>query len=469
MTKQPLETTRARLSEEADDIGRNPLRSPTMGDVIDARFSRRRMMKGTLAVTAISATLGPIALAASRQARAATPSFGFTEQAAGVDENHHVAPGYRADVVIRWGDPLFADAPDFDPLNQTAEAQQQQFGYNNDFLGYFPLDGSAEHGLFGVNHEYTNEELMFPGIAEQITKEDPLGYATKELVDIEMAAHGGAVVEVMRENGQWRYVKGSPYNRRLTMSEGHTAMELSGPAAGHDRLKTSADPEGRTVFGMVNNCAGGQTPWGTWLSAEENFHGYFTGELPDGHAEAVNYERYGVPGNSYAWGKFHDRFDIANEPNEPNRFGWIVEIDPSTIRRRHRKKRTALGRFKHEGATPIVNSDGRVVIYMGDDERFDYVYKFVTSGRYDPENREANLTLLDEGELSVAQVQRGRHDGMVAAGPRPRSADRGERLCQPGRRGNRGQARRRSLGRDARWTGPRMSSRIRRPARSTSC
>jgi len=400
--KTHLETTRAHALEAAEDIGRNPMASPTMGDVINARFARRRVLQGALAVSAISATLGPLALGASRPARAAAPSFGFAELAAGVDERHHVAPGYRAAIVVRWGDPLFADAPEFDPMNQTAAAQLRQFGYNNDFLGYFPLDGSSEHGLLGVNHEYTNEELMFPGVAAQITKEDPLAYATRELVDIEMAAHGGSVVEVVRENGQWRYVRDSPYNRRVTMAEGHTPMELTGPAAGHARMRTGADPEGRTVFGMLNNCAGGQTPWGTWLSAEENIHGYFTGALPEGHAETVAFERYGVPGDWYAWGKFHDRFDISKEPNEPNRFGWVVEIDPYDPQSTP-KKRTALGRFKHECATPIVMADGRVALYMGDDERFEYIYKFVTSGRYDPDDRTANLTLLDEGELSVAR------------------------------------------------------------------
>ena len=153
---------------------------------------------------------------------------------------------------------------------------------------------------------------------------------------------------------------------------------------------------------MINNCAGGVTPWGTWLTCEENFHGYFAGKLPDGHPEARNHKRYGVPTDWYAWGKFHDRFNVIKEPNEANRFGWVVEIDPfdptSTP-----KKRTALGRAKHEGAAGIINKDGRYVIYSGDDERFDYVYRFVTTARVDRNNPQANRDILDDGVLSVAR------------------------------------------------------------------
>ena len=153
---------------------------------------------------------------------------------------------------------------------------------------------------------------------------------------------------------------------------------------------------------MFNNCAGGVTPWGTWLTCEENFHGYFTGRLDDKHPEARNHRRYGLPTYWYAWGKFHDRFDVTKEPNEANRFGWVVEIDPfdptSTP-----KKRTALGRAKHEGAAGIINSDGRYVVYTGDDERFDYVYRFVTNARVDRANPQANRDILDDGVLSVAR------------------------------------------------------------------
>jgi uncharacterized protein len=401
MTDQPL--TRALAFEESENIGRNPTSNPTIGDVIAARFHRRDLLRGALGVAAIAATVSPLAIAAAQQARAQGSRFPFPEVAAGVDEKHHVADGYDADVLIRWGDPVRPGAPAFDPLKQTAAAQKQQFGYNNDYLGYIPMPGAANpshHGLLVANLEYTNEELMFPGIGiDQMARAQNFAKMTRELVEIEKAAHGGAVLEIRREGGKWRVVADSKFARRI---DADTAMELTGPAAGHDRLKTSADPSGRRVNGMVNNCAGGVTPWGTWLSCEENFHGYFWGRLADNHAEARNYKRFGVPGNWYAWGKFEDRFDITREPNEANRFGWVVEIDPldpdSTP-----KKRTAMGRFKHEGAANIINKDGRFVVYQGDDERFDYVYKFVTSGTVDRSNRAANRDLLDDGTLYVAK------------------------------------------------------------------
>ena len=167
MNAQSFRDTRfpTSLLEEADGDGHNPTGNPTMGDIIAARFSRRSFLKGSLAVSAIAATVSPLALLAADRARAADASaFSFSEVAAGVDETHHVAAGYDADVLLRWGDPLFADAPAFDPANQSAEAQAKQFGYNNDYVGYIPLDGSAEHGLLVVNHEYTNPHLMFPGL-----------------------------------------------------------------------------------------------------------------------------------------------------------------------------------------------------------------------------------------------------------------------------------------------------------------
>ena len=295
--------------------------------------------------------------------------------------------------------------------SQTAEAQARQFGYNNDYLDFIPLEGNPDHGLLLVNHEYTNAELMFPAWATvekdaEGKEKVKMGEFTEELVDIEMAAHGGTIIEIRRENGKWMPVLDGKFNRRITPV---TEMKLSGPVAGHDRVKTSADATGTKVFGTINNCAGGVTPWGTFLMAEENFHGYFIGALPDGHREAANYKRLGVPEGWYNWGKFHDRFDVTKEPNEANRFGWIVEVDvmdPASTP----KKRTAIGRCKHEGCETIVNKDGRVVLYSGDDERFDYVYKFVTKATFNAADRAANMDLLDDGTLHVAKFN---EDGTV--------------------------------------------------------
>jgi secreted PhoX family phosphatase len=209
------------------------------------------------------------------------------------------------------------------------------------------------------------------------------------------------VIEITRRGGKWEVVADSKYARRITAD---TEMRISGPAAGHALLTTSADPAGTAVRGMLNNCAGGITPWGTWLTCEENFNGYFWGKaaaepLTD---EARALRRYGAPGEWYAWGKFYDRFDVEKEPHEVNRFGWVVEIDPfdpaSTP-----IKRTAMGRFKHEGAGNIINGDGRFVVYQGDDERFDYIYRFVTEAKVDLESRANNKDLLDRGTLSVAR------------------------------------------------------------------
>jgi secreted PhoX family phosphatase len=323
----------------------------------------------------------------------------FEEIEHGIDENHHVAKGYSARVLIRWGDRMFADAPEFDAVKLNAGAAEKQFGYNCDFIAFMPLprgSNSSDSGLLCVNHEYTNGELMFPGL----TVDDIAAKVTREQAEIEIASHGVSVVEVRKAGGAWRVVTDSRMNRRFPLSS--AKMKVSGPAAGHDRLKTRADPSGAEVVGTANNCAGGVTPWGTYLTAEENFNGYFGGNA-EKQPQAALYKRYAISKDSwYSWWKYHDRFDVEKEPNEPNRFGWIVELDPydpgSTP-----VKRTALGRFKHEGATVVVNKDGRIVVYSGDDERFEYLYKFVTKGIYDPDDRSANLNLHDEGTLYVAR------------------------------------------------------------------
>lgn len=382
-----------------EDVGRNDSGNPTFEDVLAARLSRRGAL-GFLASTALGGALTPLgATPAAAQARS---SLTFRELSAKPSPTHAVAPGYRADVVVRWGDPVVSGAPAFDVHHLTAAAQSGQFGYNNDFLAFLPLPaGSAasDRGLLVANHEYTNTAFMWPGI----TRDTVMTLMTRERVDVEMAAHGISVIELHRTDGKWQPVIDSTLGRRLTAM---TPFRIAGPAAGHARLKTDADPTGRRVLGTLANCAGGKTAWGTTLHGEENFHSYFSGEAPaDG--ETATRKRYGVgqsAGGYRWWGRHVDRFDLAREPNEPNRFGWIVEVDPydpSSVP----VKRTALGRFKHEGATTIVNRDGRVVLYSGDDERFEYIYRFVTSARFDPADRAANRDLLDDGVLSVARFE----------------------------------------------------------------
>ena len=249
---------------------------------------------------------------------------------------------------------------------------------------------------------------MFPGLKGRPDRND-FADITRAHADVEMAAHGASVVEIALVDGKWRPVTGSRLNRRFTAT---TEMTVDGPAAGHDRLETKADPTGRKILGTFNNCAGGQTPWGTYLTAEENFHGYFWTDQKGvdgrrltrglGGTQRESYRRYGVPGNWYSWGRYHDRFNVDREPNEPNRFGWIVEIDP-TDPASTPVKHTALGRLRHEGAESIVNKDGRVVVYSGDDAQFDYVYRFVSRDRVRPGDKAHNMRLLSEGTLSVAR------------------------------------------------------------------
>ncbi|MFC7496053.1 MULTISPECIES: PhoX family protein [unclassified Nocardioides] len=304
-----------------------------------------------------------------------------------------VPSGYRWDAIIRWGDPILRGAPPFDPAAQTPEAQAGQFGYNNDYLDIIETNRSGTSAILVCNHEYTNENIMFPP-----------GTAPETVIRTAWAAHGLSVVELRRRRrgDTWTYVPGARLNRRITLD---TEFELDGPAAGSALLRTAADPTGRKVRGTMNNCAGGTTPWGTILSGEENFNQYFraTGTDPK---EA----RYGLSSSQDTrnWRSVDPRWDAttAAYANEPNRFGWIVEIDP-TDPGSTPVKHTAMGRFKHEGANVTVNRDGHVVAYMGDDERFDYLYRFVSKERIRHggswRDQRHNKRLLSEGDLSVAR------------------------------------------------------------------
>ena len=313
----------------------------------------------------------------------------FASVPRGIDTKHHLAKGYSSQTLMRWGDAILSDAPTFDPLAQSAAAQEKQFGFNNDFIAYFPINGSSSHGLLCINHEYPNARSMFTG--------DRTGTAlSDEEQRVQMASVGCSIMELTHDASGWRHAT-SNRSRRITAT---TPMQLTGPAAGHARLRTSADPDGQTVLGTFANCAGGQTPWATYLTCEENFDDYFLLGNYDG-PERENHKNLGIGNRPYQrWDAVDKRFFAEAEPNEPNRFGWVVEIDPFDPQSTP-KKRTALGRFKHESATPILNADGHVVIYSGDDEVFQHLYKFVSAKPYI--KGEATEHLLDDGTLYAAR------------------------------------------------------------------
>ena len=395
------------LCYREDDPVSNQSTAPVFAAVLDQAMTRRRSLKH-LAGWAGLTTLGFNSEAQSA-ANLGLTGLTFRELARGYDDTARVADGYDWQVIAAWGDPILPGAKPLDVHNQTAETQSKQFGYNCDYIAFLPLpssDPNSERGLLCVNHEYTDTNLMFPGLK---TRED-LETLPKQIVEAEMAAMGHSVIEVVRQpNGDWKLDQNGRLNRRLTALA--TSIRISGPAAGHARLRTSDDPTGRRVLGTLNNCGGGVTPWGTMLICEENFNATFSGSA-DATPESHNHKRYGIDGPSRfspAWAKHFPRFDIEQEPNEPNRFGWVVEFDPMNPNSQP-VKRTALGRCKHEGAGIVTNHDGRIVVYCGDDERFEYVYRFVTRRAFDPDHPKANRNLLDDGTLSVAKFN---SDGTV--------------------------------------------------------
>ncbi len=393
------------MNEALNEVS-NPSSNESFADVLARHLARRSFLKGAAA----TASLLVVNQLANTEAEAAQAGIGFATVSLSTADRIEVPQGYAAKPLIRWGDPIFAGAPAFNLTGQTPEAQARQFGYNCDFLCLIdfpsrPFNGReprVESGLLWVNHEYTNPELMFPGYTAATTN--------KAWVDIELAAHGGTVVQVdrLRRKGvfgaaEWAPKVNSPYNRRITAE---TPIVITGPAAGHELLKTSYDPTGTRSRGMLNNCGGGLTPWRTIVTCEENFDQYFAnlGAIPASDPRRAMHSRYGLPtgASERRWENFHDRFDLSKEPNEPFRFGYAVEIDPFNPNTPP-KKRTALGRLKHEACTFVVAPDQRVVAYTGDDQRFDYMYKFVTKGKFDTSKGVANGDLLDEGTLYVAK------------------------------------------------------------------
>jgi len=358
-------------------------------DEIDS--SKRQLIGSSLAAVALL-TGSPTAFAAKESIlKTKGELLGFTAVPVSTIDEVVVPPEYDVQVLFRWGDPIGAKlgSPAFKAdASNTWQEQGLQAGMHHDGMEYFPLSQNGNRGLLAINHEYSDDGLLHTD-----------GMKNWSAIKVRKAqeAHGVSVIEVERKADGWQVIQKSRYARRIT---GSSMVALSGPAAGSAAMKTSYDPSGTRVLGTLNNCASGQTPWGTYLTCEENFHGYFSagGKLTE------DQKRYGfrAKGWGYEWHNFDTRFDTTVEPNEVNRFGWVMEIDPRNPESLP-VKRTALGRFKHEGATCTVSQDGRAVVYMGDDERFEYIYKFVSEDKIKKGGYAANKNILDAGKLYVAQ------------------------------------------------------------------
>jgi secreted PhoX family phosphatase len=370
--------------ETMEDSNRSS--NPSIHDVSDP--ARRVVLRGGVGA-ALGALLGST-LPGCASTAGGGPLLGFQAIPASKADRIVVPEGYMADVIAAWGDPVGVPGhmPAWrDDVAGSAADQAVQMGMHHDGLHYYPLGGSSTRGLLAMNHEYTDDGLLHPG---------GLADWSAEKVRKSQAAHGVAVIEVEAKDGRWQMVRPSTYARRFTAT---TPFAVGGPAAGHALMKTAADPAGRTVLGTFNNCASGQTPWGTYLSGEENWAGYFAG----GDRIDADQRRWGMRKDSgYRWAEFDERFDATKHPNEFHRHGWVVEIDPldptSTP-----VKRTAIGRAAHEGAWVAVTKDGRAVVYTGEDARFEYIYKFVSRDRIAPGGAKANRELLDHGTLYVAR------------------------------------------------------------------
>lgn len=355
--------------------------------VVERAISRRGFLGGVLVFGSAAAAMGS-GLLSTTATRAAESRFPFKPIPIATDHTVHVPEGYSWNILARWGDPIFPGAPELDhATGGTPDALSRAFGDNTDGMEMFNIEG---HAVIAVNHEYTNREPLLPQSEGKVT--------SAEDVLKEQNTQGVAVIEVAEGENGWEIVKDSPFNRRITHN---TPMVFTGPAAGHALLQTAADPEGMNPLGTLNNCGSGKTPWGTYLTCEENFNGYF-GSTDADFALPEDYARYGIghEGWGYDYHKYDARFDVSKTPAEPRRAGWVVEIDPADPGSTP-KKHTALGRFKHENAEVVLARDGRVVVYMGDDERGEFLYRYVSNGVYVPGGN--TDTLLSGGTLYVAR------------------------------------------------------------------
>ncbi len=389
--------------------------APSMNEILHTRVSRRDTLRGGLGLAAGTFFAGAGISGCNSEGGKTAAKLSFSSVPGSTDADMLIVPpGFTTDILAPWGTPITGSFPAFKPDGtNSAEEQAQQMGQNHDGMQFYPLDDSGDRGLLVMNHEYSNATL-FPGDGRS---EDANGAPTDpDQVRKDINAHGVAIIEVQRDSsGKVSVVQGSSYNRRITAA---TPMQMSGPAAGDALLRTAYDPTGMSTRGTVNNCARGHTPWGTYLACEENIQGYFINTQDNPPRETarmgINAEGFGYLWSNVAGdpsevnGEFA-RFDTtpsaasatADYRNEANNFGWVVEIDPKNPASTP-IKRTALGRMRHEGCEPgLIRAGEPIAFYMGDDDRFEYFYKFVTAENYTPGADASNM--LDNGTLYVAR------------------------------------------------------------------
>ncbi len=416
-----LHQENAHEREAGDEPMCNDSPNRTFDDVAQAYLSRRALFvgAGALALTAaLSGAARANNAAAAAEGKAPSRLLGFEPVASGMADTITVPKGYRSQVFAAYGEPLSGAAPF--SLSSSGADQEKQIGMHHDGMHFFPIDGSSTDGLLVINHEYVEPRFLHASYAGKPAGVDDVltenNARDPDHVLKEINAHGVSVLRATRgADGRWSLAPDARA-RRIT---GGTPMEFAGPVRGSDLVKTKYSPDGVRVRGTLNNCAHGVTPWNTYLTAEENWASYFrNGAQADGKPALPREQaRYGVrPTRSrYGWelaanrNDEYIRFDATasgadatqDYRNEPNGFGWMVEIDPFNPAATP-IKRTALGRFAHEGVVFAPALEGRpVVCYSGDDAQFEYIYKFVSAKPYMAAT--ANGSLLDEGTLYVAK------------------------------------------------------------------
>ncbi len=424
-----------------NDEDSNTSANPSFDSVLQARLSRRGLLRGGVG-TAGAAMLGGLAVSASggaatAVAAAAAPAetlLGFGAVSKSLADVVVVPAAYSASVLYALGDPLTAATPAY-KNDGTDTDFENRAGDHHDGMEWFglgadskPSPTAADRGLLAVNHEATTDEKLSSFFIHASGGTTTLPRPAAE-VDKETAIHGISVVEVKRTAGQWAYVKDSAFNFRLTAL---SDIEISGPARGNALMVTRYSPNGTRMRGTLNNCGTGKTPWGSFLTGEENWFGYFFRNATDDAARSNDksvtaLKRYGRNQGSasrHGWetGGADDKYARWNNSklgsssdgsddyrNEMNGMGYIVEIDPYD-KTRTAKKRTALGRFAHESAAfgkPVVGQP--LVVYMGDDARNEYIYKWVSAANWSAADANPISAMatgdkyLDSGKLYVAK------------------------------------------------------------------